>query len=161
VSGHVVGTRWNELATAWDNHADGHTYPFNDWHAVMAYLGADRHPDVERILQMWRKDGGSEAASWGRRFASPLVEGFSAFWRRDYDRAADLLFGARFIAYGFGGSNAQRDIIDWTLTEAAIRSKRSDMAQALAHERLALKPHSPINLGFRSRAFASKALKAA
>jgi len=161
VSGHDVGTRWNELATAWDNHADGHTYPFNDWHAVMAYLGADRHPDVERILQTWRQDGGSEAASWGKRFALPLVEGFAAFWRRDYDRAADLLFGARFIAYGFGGSNAQRDIIDWTLTEAAIRSKRTVLAQALAHERLALKPHSPINLGFQSRAFASKALKAA
>ena len=161
LSGHDVGTRWNELAAAWDNHADGHTYPFNDWHAVMAYLGADQHGDVERILRMWRADGGSEAASWGRRFAAPLVEGFAAFWRRDYDRAADLLQGARFIAYGFGGSNAQRDIIDWTLTEAAIRSKRSVLAQALAHERLALKPHSPINLGFQSRAFASKALKAA
>jgi tetratricopeptide (TPR) repeat protein len=161
LTGHEVGERWNELATAWDNHADGHTYPFNDWHAVMAYLGADRQSDIERILRMWRKDGGSEAANWGRRYALPLVEGFVAFWRRDYDRAVDLLHGARFIAYGFGGSNAQRDIIDWTLTEAAIRAKRPAMAQALAHERFALKPHSPINLGFISRAFASKALKAA
>ena len=161
VAGRDVGDRWNELANAWDNHADGRTYPFNDWHAVMAYLGADRHGDIERILQMWRKDGGGEAAGWGRRYALPLVEGFAAFWRRDYDRAVELLNGARFIAYGFGGSNAQRDIIDWTLTEAAIRAKRPAMAQSLAHERLTLKPHSPVNLGFVSRAFASKALKAA
>ena len=50
LSGHDVGNRWHELAAAWDNHADGRTYPFNDWHAAMAYLGAGRHRDVERIL---------------------------------------------------------------------------------------------------------------
>ena len=42
LSGHDVGDRWNELAATWDNHADGRLYPFNDWHAVMAYLGAGR-----------------------------------------------------------------------------------------------------------------------
>ena len=161
LSGHDVGDRWKELATAWDNHADGRTYPFNDWHAVMAYLATDRHRDIERILMAWRNADGGEIADWGRRFALPLVEGFVAFWRRDYDQATDLLQGARFIAYGFGGSHAQRDIIDWTLTEAAIRANRTGLAQALAHERLALKPHSGINLGLKSRAFASKGLKAA
>lgn len=161
LTGQDVGNRWDELAAAWDNHADGHTYPFNDWHAVMAYLGTDRHRDIERILMAWQKAGDSEVAGWGRRFALPLVEGFVAFWRRDYDRAADLLHGGRFIAYSFGGSNAQRDIIDWTLTEAAIRANRTGLAQALANERLALKPHSPVNLGLKARASAPKALKAA
>ena len=161
LSGHDVGNRWDELAAAWDSHADGRTYPFNDWHAVMAYLGTDRHRDIERILMTWRTAGSGESAAWGRRFALPLVEGFVAFWRRDYDRAADLLSGARFIAYGFGGSNAQRDIIDWTLTEAAIRANRTGLAQALANERLALKPHSPVNLSLKSRASVPKALKAA
>ena len=62
------------------------------------------------------------------------------------------LHGARFIANSFGGSHAQRDIIDWTLTEAAIRGGMTGMAEALANERVALKPHSPVNRDFLGRA---------
>jgi hypothetical protein len=161
LSGLDVGDRWVELAVAWDNHADGHTYPFNDWHAVMAYLGAGRYGDVERLMAGWRGAEGSEAAGWGCRFALPLVEGFAAFWHGHYDRAVDLLMGSRYIAYAFGGSNAQRDIIDWTLTEAAIRGNRAELAQALAAERHAAKPRSAVHLGLMVRADAAKSRKAA
>ncbi len=163
LSGHDVGTRWQELATAWDHHADGRTYPFNDWHAVIAYLGAGRQDDVERIIAAWRQDGTSEAARWGQRIALPLVEGLAAFWRGDHEKTANLLHGARFIAGSFGGSHAQRDIIDWTLMEAALRGNLGGLAEALAQERLALKPHSPVNHGFASRArqASAKGLKGA
>jgi hypothetical protein len=40
----------------------------------------------------------------------------------------------------------------WTLTEAAIRAGMIDMAEALANERLALRPHSPVNQSFVARA---------
>jgi len=153
LSGHDVGDRWSELAKTWDSHADGRTYPFNDWHAVMAYLGADRYADVERIIGACRTGGSeSEVAEWGQRTAVPLVEGFAAFWRGDYETAADRLHGARFIANAFGGSHAQRDIIDWTLAEAAIRGGLTSLGEALASERLALKPHSPVNRSFLTRA---------
>ncbi|HUF46841.1 MAG TPA: tetratricopeptide repeat protein, partial [Vicinamibacterales bacterium] len=49
LSGHDAGGRWAELADAWDAHADGRLYPFNDLHAVMAYLGADRHAALARL----------------------------------------------------------------------------------------------------------------
>ena len=106
---------------------------------------------------------GSDAAEWGRRTGVPLIEVFAAFWRGDYQAAADHLYGVRYIANSFGGSHAQRDIIDWTLTEAAIRGGLTDLAEALAHERLALKPHSPVNRAFLARAegTASPGLKAA
>jgi tetratricopeptide (TPR) repeat protein len=152
MSGHDVGDRWQELAAAWDSHADGRTYPFNDWHAAMVYLGAGRQHEVERILAAWRDGNRSEAALWGRQVALPLIEGFAAFWRGDYARAVEILHGARFIANRFGGSHAQRDIIDWTLTEAAVRGRLGGMAEALAHERLALKAHSPVNHSFLARA---------
>lgn len=153
LSGHDVGDRWTELAALWDAHADGRTYPFNDWHAVMAYLGAGRYTDVLRIESCFRDaQAGVEAAEWGRRDALPLVEGFSAFWRGDYAAAADRLYGARAIANSFGGSHAQRDIIDWTLTEAAIRGGDTRLAEALANERIAVKPHSPVNRRFLERA---------
>lgn len=164
LSGHDVGDRWKELATIWDSHADGRTYPFNDWHAAMAYLGADRYADVERIIGGYRNGGrGSEVAQWGQQTAVPLIEGFAAFWRRDYETAADRLYVTRFIANSFGGSHAQRDIIDWTLAEAAVRGGLTGLAEALANERLALRPHSPVNKGFltRSEASTSPSLKVA
>ena len=86
------------------------------------------------------------------RVAGPRT---AAFWRGDYEAAAGLLHGARFIANSFGGSHAQRDIIDWTLTEATVRGGLTRMAEALASERLALKPHSPVNRSFLRRAQAN------
>jgi tetratricopeptide (TPR) repeat protein len=152
--GHDVDNRWCELANAWDSHADGRTYPFNDWHAAMAYLGAGRDRDVERILDAYRADlcSSTEATKWAREIGLPLIEGFACFWRGSYDTAAERLYNVRHIANGFGGSHAQRDVIDWTLTETALRGGFSDLAEALANERLALKPHSPINRNFLSRA---------
>ncbi|MGZ9021053.1 MAG: tetratricopeptide repeat protein, partial [Rhodoplanes sp.] len=154
LSGYDVGDRWLELAATWDKHADGRLYPFNDWHAVMVYLGADRPGEVERIVSGYRRNAAdeSERGLWARRIGLPLIEGFRAFWQGDYTAAVERLHPARFIANSFGGSHAQRDIIDWTLTEAALRGGLRDFAAALAHERLALKPHSPINRSFLSRA---------
>jgi tetratricopeptide (TPR) repeat protein len=151
---HDVGDRWRELANTWDQHADGRTYSFNDWHAVMAYLGAGRDRDVERILAAHRTHlhAGTEANQWAREIGLPLIEGFACFWRGDYETAAEQLRGARHVANGFGGSHAQRDVIDWTLTEAALRGGFSDLAEALANERLALRPHSFVNRNFLSRA---------
>lgn len=154
LSGHDVGDRWIEVAKAWDSHADGRTYPFNDWHAAMAYLGAGRGGDVDRIVSAYRNGttDGTEATEWGRRTGQSLLEGFTAFWNGDYETAVNRLHSARLIVNSFGGSHAQRDIIDWTLTESAIRGGMDDLAEALANERLAIKRHSPVNRGFLKRA---------
>jgi hypothetical protein len=153
LAGYDVGDRWTEVAASWDAHADGRLYPFNDWHAAMTYLGAGRDGEVDRILAAYcAEPAGPEAAAWARATWLPLIEGFRDFWRGDYARAADRLFEARFIVNSFGGSHAQRDVIDWTLTEAAIRAGLRDMAEALANERTALKPHSPVNRRFLARA---------
>ncbi len=150
LAGYDVGPRWSEVAESWDAHADGKLYPFNDWHAAMAYLGAGRTKDIDRILSTYRGNGAdkAETALWARETGLPLIEGFRAFWTGDYAGAVEQLHRARYIANSFGGSHAQRDIIDWTLTEAAVRSGNAGMAEALANERLALKPHSPVNRRF-------------
>jgi len=152
-AGHDVGDRWTELTEAWDQHADGKLYPFNDWHAAMAFLGAGQNEKVERILTAYRGNCAvaPETAAWARQTGLPLIEGFAAFWRGDYETAVDKLHSTRFIANSFGGSHAQRDVIDWTLTEAAIRTGRQGIAESLATERLALKPHSPVNRSFLAR----------
>ncbi len=155
MSGVDVGDRWDEIATAWDAHADGVLYPFNDWHAAMAWLGAGRVADVQGLLTtLLAAPREREASRWAVDTGADLVAGFAAFWQGDHDTAVQHLHRARTIANGFGGSHAQRDVIDWTLTEAALRARRFELAEALAHERLALRPHSPVNHGFLRRAAA-------
>lgn len=148
-----VSDRWSDVASCWDSHADGTLYPFNDWHAAMAYLGSGRYAEVERLLGAYRHNApaANETARWARETGLPLIEGFAAFWRGDYGLAIEQLHGARFITNSFGGSHAQRDIIDWTLTEAALRSGIREVAEAFVHERLALKPHSVLNRRFLDR----------
>lgn len=159
LDGHDVGKRFDEVADGWANHADGRLYPFNDWHASMAYLGAGRMKDVDRLIAQYREANGanSEVAAWARATGLPLIEGFKAFWQGRYGEAVRLLHGARYIVNTFGGSHAQRDVIDWTLTESAVRSGNAGIAEAFARERLALKPHSPVNRRFLERAKGTQA----
>src|SRR5262245_27530353 len=154
LTGHDVGDRWTEVARCWDQHADGRLYPFNDWHAVMAYLGAGRDSDVDRVIAALEASarGSAETGAWARDVALPLIHGFRAFWRGQYAACVEGLHAARYIVNRFGGSHAQRDVIDWTLTEAAVRAELRDLAEALAHERLAVKPHSFLNRAFLARA---------
>lgn len=153
LAGIDVGDRWAPVADRWEPHTDGHSYPFNDWHAVMANLGAGRTNRVEQILQSLRQasTGTQEADEWARRYGLPLAEGFTAFWRQDHAAAVSHLLGAREIVKGFGGSHAQRDIIDLTLLEAALSGGDLDIARALANERCALKPTSRMNRDFLAR----------
>lgn len=154
-----VGMRWAEVAQTWDAHADGQLYPFNDWHAVMAYLGAGRLVDVQRLSNALRGvDGKTEVSRWAAETGADLVDGFTAHWKGEHDAAVQHLCRARHIANRFGGSHAQRDIIDWTLTESALRTGQRGLAEALAHERLALKPHSPVNRAFLKRARTAQTL---
>jgi len=53
-----------------------------------------------------------------------------------------------------GGSNAQRDVVDWTLAEAAARAGQRDIALSMAHERLATRPRSVPNRHFLQKATA-------
>src|SRR6185312_4424403 len=120
-------------------HADGRCCVFTDLHAAMAELGAGQEAAVEQRLGWMRATAasGTEAASCYRDVGVPLVEAFLAFRRRAYDRTVALLHPVRFDVWRIGGSHAQRDIVDWTLTEAALRAGMRDVALALAHERSA------------------------
>ena len=97
-------------------------------------------------------EGADEARAIYRVAGVSLAEGLASFHRRDYATAAQRLYAARPAARLIGGSNVQRGIVDWTLTEAALRGRQRDMAVALAYERLALRPRSAVNRAFLRRA---------
>lgn len=152
-----VGDRWQKLANAWERFGETGYYAFNDVHALMAYLCADRPLAVETVLR------GLEAAAqrrdtngmMSREVGLPLACALEAFQRGDYTMAIDDLTRVRGIAQRFGGSHAQRDLIQLTLCESALRAGRRSFAQGLVAERLALKPESPFNRRLLTRAAVS------
>ena len=89
-----------------------------------------------------------EAAGLYRTVGIPIVEGLVAFDRGAWAEAVELLLPVRFDLWQIGGSYAQRDVVDWTLTEAAVRAGQRDVAVSLAHERLAARPRSAPNRRF-------------
>ncbi|MFZ3237457.1 MAG: tetratricopeptide repeat protein, partial [Stellaceae bacterium] len=154
LSGAEVGERWGELADLWEGHADGRCLVFADIHAAMAELGAGREALVDERLKAMRETaaGGREAAGLYRTVGVPVVEGLAAFHRGAYADAVERLLPVRVELWQIGGSHAQRDVVDWTLTEAAVRANQRDIALALAHERLAGRPGSAPNRRFLRRA---------
>ena len=145
-----IGDRWAEQADLWQDHADGKCLVFADIHAAMAELRSGREPLVERRLGAMRQTAASglEAAALYRTVGIPVVEGLAAFHRGAWAEAIELLLPIRFDLWQIGGSHAQRDVVDWTLTEAAVRAGQRDVALSLAHERLATRPRSTPNRRF-------------
>ncbi len=60
--------------------------------------------------------------------------------------------GGEAKLWRMGGSIAQRDRVEWTLTKAAIHAGLYDVALSLTNERLPLKPESAVNRHFLEEA---------
>jgi hypothetical protein len=151
-----VGDRWNGLADSWAPVADAY-YAFNDAHAMMAFVGAGRDAEAERLLKVMenRAGGSGTNAMMTRDVGLPLARGIRAFGEGRYAEAVERLMPLRPLAHRFGGSHAQRDLIALTLIEAAIRDGQAKLARALAAERTALKPSSPFNWQISARALSA------
>ena len=131
-----VSARWERLADAWAPFAEHAYYAFNDVHAVMAFVGAKRFDQAQRVVvSLERKAADSDTnAMMSREVALPLARGLIAFGRGAYAECINLLMPIRAIANRFGGSHAQRDLIHLTLCEAALRAGNQRLARALAAE---------------------------
>jgi len=151
-----VSPRWQPLAERWRGHANGSLYVFCDIHAAMAQLRVGETEGFERRRALMRDTAAdrSELAPLYRDIGLPLIEALAAFQHGAYAQAVDRLLPARFELWKMGGSHAQRDVIDWTLAEAATRAGLRDVALSLAHERLATRPHSVPNRRLLAQAHA-------
>jgi tetratricopeptide (TPR) repeat protein len=149
-----AGSRWQELADAYEPMAEQAYYAFNDAHAMAAFVGAGRGPAAERLLAALERavTGSGCNATVTREVGLPVCRALHAFGRADYATTVDLLMPLRPIAARFGGSHAQRDLLTLTLTEAALRGGQPKLARALASERSELKPRSPFSWALTARA---------
>ncbi|WP_055697916.1 MULTISPECIES: tetratricopeptide repeat protein [Streptomyces] len=150
LAGQDVGERWQRLADAWAARHDGAYYAFNDVHAVMAYVGAGRIADAERLV----REREAYVARGGRGLSNramtadvglPVCRALIAYGQERHDQAVDLLLPVRHRLGAYGGSHAQRDAVHKTLLEAALRAGRHELARTLLSERINLRPVCPYN----------------
>lgn len=147
-----VRARCADLIVQWnlDDDCAGH-YAFNDVHALLAMIGAGELARAEHWVA--RCAGHALAADEGRRsnhamareVGAPLMRGLMAYARGDAQAAAQALYAVRGKAQRFGGSHAQRDLIDQTLlAAAAANGSAATLGRALLNERRLAKPVTPL-----------------
>lgn len=155
-----VGQRWATVADGWQPIATAGNYAFNDVHALMAFVGAQRPDSVAAVLETQQRvmQGNSDNEAFTREVGQPLALAIKAFGQGRYDECVRLIRDIRGIAHRFGGSHAQRDLLDLTLIEAALRSGQQALATALCAERLTTRGHSPLTRQLLAR---SEPLRAA
>jgi tetratricopeptide (TPR) repeat protein len=156
--GEDVAARCAMLVEGWDlSDAAAGYYAFNDVHAVMALLGAGEVARAEAWVArcaeraMAADDARRSNHGMAREVGLPLMRALLAFARGDADAAADGLYAARGLAHRFGGSHAQRDLIDQTLLAAAALGSRAGLGRAMINERVMAKPSTPLTAHWRSQ----------
>lgn len=158
-----TGDRYAKLAKAWEGQLfDEPWYAFNDLHGVVAMCGAGRLDDARSVVERLERSVGASAAEPGTarwmtaEVGVPASHAIVAFTEARYDDVVDELLPRRSRFHHFGGSHAQRDLLQRTLTEAAIRSGRLDLARALLDERLSVRESSVYGLLGRARVLADR-----
>ncbi|MDP9464908.1 MAG: tetratricopeptide repeat protein [Actinomycetota bacterium] len=151
-----TGGRFATLAEAWGRKATGDPwYAFNDLHAVMAFAGADRPDDIRTLIQgreRWLEAAEGTNARMTAEIGLPACRAVLAFIEERHHDVIAELFPIRRILNHFGGSHAQRDALQRTLLESALRSGRYELARALTSERLGVRESSVYSWSQRARA---------
>ena len=131
-----VGDRWETLAQVYATQPRG-LYAFDDVHAMMAFVGAGRDAEAQATLAVMTAaiDGPGDNAQFTRDAGLPVARALHAFGHGDDALAIDLLRDVRNRAGRFGGSHAQRDLLDLTLIAAAGRAGETSLERALLAER--------------------------
>ncbi|MDE2611829.1 MAG: tetratricopeptide repeat protein [Burkholderiales bacterium] len=149
--GEDVAARCRALVDDWALDGDGAGYyAFNDLHAVLAMLGAGDLAAAERHVARCAEralapaDACRSNHAMAREVGLPLMRGALAYARGDDAAACEAMYPVRAITHRFGGSHAQRDIVDQTLLAAAARGKLRALGRALVNERRMARPASPL-----------------
>lgn len=137
--------RWDALAGAMLRGAGepGACHAFNDVHLAFALAGAGRLAELDEVVDRLRavagEDDRSDRARRLRAVGVPAALAARAFARGRFAEACDLLVPALPLAEAMAGSHAQREILDLTALEAALRDGRRSAARELLEPRRARK----------------------
>jgi tetratricopeptide (TPR) repeat protein len=140
-----LGARARQLAADWERKLDVERgfYAFNDFHAMLSFVMAERGQSAARLLrdmEATAASGGGANVAMTREVGLPLVRAALAFGQGRYEEAVAEIEPVRDVANRFGGSHAQRDLLSLTLIEAAIRSGQRRLARHYIAERTVHRP---------------------
>lgn len=137
-----VGARFEALAERWAGAAQPGQYAFNDMHAMMAFAAAGTPTSQQQVLHGLQQalDRQDDNARFTQDVGHAATHAMLAFKQEDYAGCTELLRTVRSRSHRFGGSHAQRDLIDLTLMEAARRGGQDALLTALCNERERLRP---------------------
>jgi hypothetical protein len=152
-----VGARWEAIADNWEPVAGAGSYAFNEFHAMMAFVGSGRDKAQQAVIDSLRgaAAGVGDPAAFAREVGLDAALAIQAFGQGRYAETVRLLRPLRSYAHRFGGSHAQRDLLDLTLIEAASRARLDGLARALTAERLARRGQGDSGRRFLNVAFAA------
>ena len=141
-----VGNRFDAVAQNWAPIAAAGNYAFNDVHAMMCFVGAERPNEQQAVLeaQLTAMQSDGDNAEFTREVGRPAALAIQAFGQGCYADCVERLRSIRHIAHRFGGSHAQRDLLDQTLIEASRRAGFEALTAALVNERRALRPRTTL-----------------
>ncbi len=146
-----VGARWHALAADWaDPLAHAGHYAFNDVHALLALLGSGDHARAAALVAASANHAREDNRGMTNEVGLPMMRGLMAYASGDAALACRLLYPLRTVAHHFGGSHAQRDLIDQTLLAAAATSDPA-LGRALLNERRLAKPTTPLTEHWAAR----------
>jgi hypothetical protein len=142
-----VAARWRPVADGWAQRQVDGLRPFNDTHAMLAYVAAERRSSAEELIDALRTSAARtpDLHEIIHGAALPVCTALRAFGDCDYEAATATLHDLRRLAKRCGGSQAQCDLVHLTLLESALRSGHTPMARSLVAERIESRPRSAFN----------------
>jgi hypothetical protein len=154
LDGVEAGSRWEAVADGYEAVAEQAWMPFNDMHAMFAFVATGRQAAQTRLIAALERaaTGDSTSASVIRTAGLPIARALAAYGAGDWSRAAQGLSAVRHLSHLIGGSLAQRDVLNLTLIDSASRAKEAGLVAGLLAERRLMKPESPLSAFLRSRA---------
>lgn len=144
LAGAAVGRRWQEVADLMAPHALARVHVFDDVHLAIALAAAGRDFALQELLRSLGEQaaGEGEPAMMARLVGLPAAQAMAAFTHGEHAAAVERLLALRPHTRLMTGSAAQRDILELTLIEAALRDRQHSLARELLAARLERKPAS-------------------
>ena len=100
------------------------------------------------------KSAKSFLLSINKEIGGDLLNAMFHFSQNEFEKVVDLLYPIRYSVYKIGGSNAQRDLINLILVNAALQCSsdiHKKLGFSLLNERLAFQPGSQLTNRIASR----------
>ncbi len=143
---------WQSLYQDWEPYLQENWYPFNDFHAYIVYCQVGEYGRADSLLEAVR--------ARGKQVPEEIFDiflGFRSFTTGDYADAASRLAETFHRAFPMGGSNAQRDVIELTGIEAAIRCQNYELAEQIRASGRIFRHQGPVLQKYQDRLAALRA----